>query len=359
MAHSVTVKDIAQKAEVSIATVSRVLNDHSNIKEELRQRVLQAAAELGYFKVAEPGSSSRNGRRSLKEIGFLLDFFDLEELSLDMFWAHILHGAQLEARKAGIYVTYRSIHLDRAPYQLLSMLHEMRVGAILLVGPSDPDTVKSIAASHIPLVLVDTYVRIPNQQLDYVLSDNVEGTKEAITYLIEEGHRNIAFIGGHNSPVGLPPNKVYTFEKRKQGYFAALREAGLPIREELVEHCNVGQPDDIYAACKRLVEGNGPFSALFCVNDGCADWAIKALREFGLQVPEDVSIIGFDDTEIAEHLTPPLTTVRVDKEAMGAVAVRSLIARVADPQAIGVTSILNVELIKRASVCPPRTLTGR
>ena len=352
MGHSITIKDIARQAEVSIATVSRVLNNQGSIKEELRQHVLQIAADLGYFKTADQGLATRNEKRTLKVIGFILAYSDLEDPPLDTFWSHILHGAEIEARKSNIYVTYYGVSLNQPPYLLLSKLHEMRVDGLLLVGSAGPEIVQSLQAANFPLVLVDNFVRIPGQQIDAILSHNYEGAKEAINYLINEGHQQIAFISGPTTnSLRLSHKRIYTFERRRDGYLAALHEAGLQVHKELVvEDCYVNNPDEVYAACKRLVDSKVPFSALFCANDPLAGKAIKALRELGLRVPEDVSVVGFDNADIAEHLTPPLTTVHVNKEAMGAIAVKSLIARIADPEAIGITSILAVELIKRESV---------
>jgi LacI family transcriptional regulator len=349
MGQSITVKDIAQEADVSIATVSRVLNNHGSIKEELRQRVLQAAEKLGYFKTNGQGPSARNEKRTFKEIGFILAFSDLEEPPLDTFWAHILHGAEMEARKSNIYVTYYSMNLSVQPYLLLSKLHEMRSEGILLVGAADPEIVRSIQAANFPLILVDNYVHIPGQPIDAILSENFEGTKEAIDYLIAEGHRHIAFLGGPSTSTSK--EMIYTFKQRRDGYLKALYEADLPINKALlIEDCHVSDPDDVYAACKRLVDSQVPFSALFCAHDPAADKAIKALRALGLRIPEDVSVIGFDNADIAEHLTPPLTTLHVNKEAMGAMAVKALIRRIEDPQAIGITSTMAVDLIKRKSV---------
>jgi LacI family transcriptional regulator len=342
------VKDIAQEAEVSIATVSRVLNNHSNIKDELRQRVLHVAVELGYFKSGGL-PTARQDRRALKEIGFLLNYADLEEPSPDTsFWAHILHGAEKEARKANIAITYRGVGTQQPSYLLLNTLHEMRVGGILLVGPSKPAIVEAIAQTNVPLVLVDNSVRLPGKSIDAVLSDNFEGAKEAVAYLIGQGHRRIAFLGGYTVHDPASPNRIYTFERRKDGYFSALRDANLPICDELVVAYNTLRPDDVFAACQRLLAARP--TALFCVNDPVAGRAMRALRALGVRIPEDISVVGFDDVEIAEHLIPPLTTVRVDREAMGATAVKSLMARIADPQAPGVTCVLDVELIKRASV---------
>jgi DNA-binding LacI/PurR family transcriptional regulator len=352
MGNSITVKDIAREAEVSIATVSRALNNHSSIKEELRQHVLQVAADLGYFKTTDQGHSARNEKRALKVIGFILAYSDLDEPPLDTFWSHILHGAEIEARKSNIYVTYYGMSLSQPSYLLLSKLHEMRVGGLLLVGATGLETVQSLQAAKFPLVLVDNYVHIPGQPVDAVLSDNYEGTKEAIQYLLSEGHRQIAFLGGPTTSSVQPPHTmIYTFERRRDGYRAALHEAGLPIQEELIiENCDVIKPDAVLASCKHLLDSGYPFTALCCASDPLADKALNALRKLGVRVPEDISVVGFDNNDIAPHLTPPLTTVQVHKEAMGAMAVKSLMARIADPEAIATTSILSVELIKRGSV---------
>lgn len=353
MGHSITVKDIAREAEVSIATVSRVLNNHSSIKEELRQHVLQVAADLGYFKTADQGHTTRSEKRAaLKVIGFILAYSDLEEPPLDTFWSHILHGAEIEARKSNSYVTYYGMSLNQPPYLLLSKLREMRVGGLLLVGATGLETVQSLQAARFPLVLVDNYVHIPGQPVDAVLSDNYEGTKEMIHYLVREGHRQIAFLGGPTTSSLQPSHTmIYTYERRRDGYLAALQEAGLPIQPEfIIEDCDVTNPESVLASCKRLMDlGNSP-TALFCANDPLADKAINALRILGLRIPEDISVVGFDNADIAQHLTPPLTTVQVHKEAMGAMAVKSLLARIADPEAIAITSVLSVELIKRGSV---------
>ena len=362
MARSVTVREIAQCAEVSIATVSRVLNNHDNINEQVKQRVLQAAAQLGYFKSADKSMGKATGKassrdigahrveRQLREIGYLFCYSELGLAEIDPFWAHILYGAEAEARKEKIRLIYQNIARNQPAYILQARLHEMRADGIVLVGPSEVETIQAIQAMNIPLVLVDNYSSQAEQRVDAVLSDNYEGAKMAVKYLISQGHRKIAYIGGHN--LGDPANTVYTFGWRKEGYCAALREAGLPVSTDLIMECNILQPDEIYAACKRLVDSQEPFSAIFCTNDPAASRAIRALRECGLRVPKDISVVGFDNVELAEHLTPPLTTVHVPREAMGAMAVKALEARVADPQAVSVTYTLGVDLVIRDSVCP-------
>lgn len=356
MADSVTVRDVAKHASVSIGTVSRVFNNRSNVNEEIRQRVFKAAAELGYFGLKRQAPQATTNPL-LGDIGFLLALSHAEqnkESSIDPFWAHILHGAETEAQKSNIKINYRWLgKLDEPSDLMLHKIYEMRLGGILLVGSQEPEIVRAIYEMQTPMVLVDTHV--PTLPVDSIISNNYEGAKEAVDYLISEGHHQIAFIGGPTLPGALHLNKVYTIEWRAMGYRTAMGNAGLPINYDLFESCNL-VPEGGYQACKRLLAKGIPFSAIFCANDPTAIGACKALREANLRVPDDISVVGFDD-DLAEHLG--LTTVRVNKEGMGATAVKMLINRATDPQAPSVITTLGVELIKRDSVkrlIPPPSL---
>lgn len=357
MEHSVTIKDLAQAASVSIATVSRVLNHQGNINEQLRQRVLQAASDLGYSKVtkaARPTTTRGNRRGTLKEIGFILTYDGAKEGPLSSFWAHILQGAEIEASQSDTHITYHGIGSNHSPYELLAQIHAMQLDGILLVGPTDPAIVQAVQHAGLPFVLVDNYQRIPGQQIDAVLSNNFEGCKEITSYLIAKGHRRIAFLGGDTAQPPTPPNHIYTFEARLDGYIAALHSAGIPIDDALIMHCNIHSRQHIAETSARVFATNGPISALVCVNDPTAAWAIRTLREQGYNVPDDISVVGFDDAEIAIHLTPSLTTMHVYQEEMGAQAVQAMIKRITHPQQIGLTTILNVDLVVRDSVRPYR-----
>ncbi len=362
MAGSITVKDVARVADVSVGTVSRVFNNHQNVTTEIRQRVLKAATELGY---AGPGRGAlersrwspdvrlRENSRVLKEVGFIY-YSSVHEhiVTSNPFWSHILYGVEAETRKSNIKVTYRAIgEIVHAPDLLLTTLSEMKLGGILLVGPAEPRTISLIKSLKLPVVLVDNYV--PGLAVDAVLGDNFEGARSAVDYLISEGHTKIAFIGGVISPGPRPINTIYTIERRAAGYRTALLDAGLSVNYDLYEAGDLTLEGG-YIACKRLLSRyeQAPFSALFCANDATAIGAMKALREAGLRIPEDVSLIGFDDIEMVEHLSPPLTTVRVNKEALGYIAVKSLLTRALDMDAVSVTSMLDVELVKRESVIP-------
>lgn len=348
MAGSVTVKDVAREAQVSIGTVSRVLNNRANVTEDIRQRVVKAAAQLGYFRTAGQEPRSYENNRTVKEIGFLFcsSITTYSVLGTNPFWSYTLHGVESEASKSNVKITYRSIsEIQHSPDMLLTTIYDMKLGGILLVGPTEIETIRHIQSTQTPLVLVDNYV----PYVDAVIGRNFEGAKAAVHYLISMGHRRIALINGPAQEEQPLVNKVYTLEERAEGYRVALLKAGFPVSDEL---CVAGELsiNGGYDSCKRLLQRNVPFSALFCANDETAIGAMKALREAGYRIPEDVSLIGFDDIDMVEHLTPALTTVRVNKEALGIVAFKRLLSLVNNPDPVSVLSMLEVELVIRDSV---------
>lgn len=350
--NSVRVKDVAEKAEVSVGTVSRVFHNHSNVAEEIRVRVLQAAAELGYKK--NISSLPPAQERALKELGFLYcSFVDDQAATENPFWSHILHGAEREADLFNMKVTYKAINdLVPTPRLLVTAIQQLKFDGILLFGPAEPDTILTLKRTNLPLVLVDNHV--PGLSVDSVLCDNFEGAKLAVNHLIEQGHQQIAFIGGPVLPGPRPLNKIYTLERRSAGYRTALLDAGLPVDYQLFEACNQLSPESGYAACERLLARNVPFTAIFCANDIIALGVMNALQQAGKRIPADVSLIGFDDIALIGHLNPALTTIRIEKEALGATAVTTLLNRAKNPERASVSSVLEVELIQRNSVGPRR-----
>src|SRR3984893_9005632 len=360
--HEVTTQDVAQDASVSRVTVSRVLNNHHNVTDRVRQRVLQAAAELGYFNqrsrqslLSPHGAPTARHVPVLRDIGFFFtSVVGDEPVTGNPFWSVVLHGVEQEATAAGMRVTYRSINADQ-PDLLAESVRAGRLDGILLVGPASAEVVQALRGGDRPLVLVDNAV--PELPVDAVLSDNFGGGRQAVGHLVEVGHRDIAFIGGpyrvSARPLRHRTNAVWSMEQRALGYLTALSEAGIQPDYRLYEGVN-HTPEGGYGACQSLLDAGVRFTAIICANDAAAVGAMRALYEAGLAVPRDVSVIGFDDIEIAQHLIPPLTTVQVDKEAIGIWAVQRLVARALTPGAIYSTTTLHVELIQRGTVAPPK-----
>lgn len=344
---NVTVKDIAQYASVSMGTVSRVLNQRAGINAELREKVLRAAEELGYLGISGQAVRMRLVS-SLKEVTFLLsDTRDGHTTDMDVFWAQILYGVQQEASKHDINVRYLKVGPLLTVQDVLAKVEESEIRAILLVGPNDPALIAAFYAAQYHVTLVDAFsLETP---VNAVVSDGYAGAYEAVSYLIAENHREIAFLGGPTIRNIRGSNILYPIAQRANGYRSALLDAGLPFPEHLQESCDL-TTDGGYQACLRLLDAGTAFSALFCANDKTALGAMKALRERGVRIPDACSVIGFDDIELAKHFDPALTTVRVDCATLGATALKVLLAHIAEPESARTTSLVRVELIKRQSV---------
>jgi LacI family transcriptional regulator len=356
----VTTQDVAHAASVSRVTVSRVLNNHGNVTDRVRQRVLQAAADVGYVSRSSQGAlPSRDpapaARSVLRDIGFFFtSILGEEPVSDNPFWSPVLHGVEQEASAAGVHVTYRSItpYADR-PGALVELVRSASLDGVLLVGPTPVPVAAALREADVPLVLVDNVA--PGVAADAVLGDCFGGGRAAVLHLVDLGHRDVAFIGGPFQVSGPPlshrTNTIWSVEQRALGYLSALSEIGIDPDYRLYEGCNLTTAGG-YAACQRLLASGRRFTAIFCANDESAIGVIRALHEAGLAVPRDVSVVGFDDIDIAQHLIPPLTTVRVDKEAIGAWALQRLVARALAPAAITSTTCLHVELILRGTAAP-------
>lgn len=351
MAEPITARDVAQHAAVSVGTVSRVFNNHSNVSEEIRQRVLRVAADLGYFRVTPTNQTlaPRAAPRSLKDVGFLY-CSSIEETpaTMDPYWAPIFHGVESASRQSNIRITYRTItDIRHQPHILTALIYEMKLGGVLLVGQADTDTIGAIQATRTPIVQVDNYV--PDVAIDTILPDNILGAKLAMDHLFEMGHQRIAFIGGPSTTSPRPLYKIYSVQQRWMSYCMAQLDRGLSVNYDLVESGNLTMEGG-YQACKRLLARKVDFSAIFCVDDITAIGVMKALREAGRRVPEDVSLIGFDGIDLGQHVTPALSTIRVDASALGTLALKMLIERINVPDMPCVTTLVGVELVERESV---------
>jgi DNA-binding LacI/PurR family transcriptional regulator len=232
VASAVTAKDVAKHAGVSVGTVSRVFNNHRDVSEDIRQKVLKAAADLGYFRTSGGQTATIRGhQRLLKEVGFLY-CSSIEETpaTMDPYWAPIFHGVESASRQANIKVTYRTItDISHTPHMLTTILYEMRLGGVLLVGQAGADTISTIQATKTPLVQVDNYVSNLVQSVDTILPDNIQGATIAMDYLFDLGHRRIAFISGPFEEGSLAVSKIYSTQQRWMCYCMSFLNRGLPL----------------------------------------------------------------------------------------------------------------------------------
>jgi DNA-binding LacI/PurR family transcriptional regulator len=342
----VTSKQVARVAGVSRTTVSRVLNGSTRISAEMRQRVHEAMATLGY----EPDVVAQSLVRQRSRV-IALGMFPLEAgLSLaelgqtrHYFYLDLLKHIEKSAASASYDLLMPSRPRNVSPEQYIRSLQTRRVaGAILLgVGAGDP-RMQALIQADMPAIFIDSMGQ--GERATYVKSDNVDGARQITEHLLSLGHRRIAFIMGQ--AMDLPGME------RLFGAQQALAHAGLTMDPELVR-ASGWDTDDAYEATCMLLSERQDFTALVAGSDLMALGLLSALHEHGLRVPEDISVTGFDDVDLCRYTYPPLTTVRQDRVAMGQGAIQLLLSMIEDePLAEPAPLVVPTRLVVRQSTGP-------
>jgi LacI family transcriptional regulator len=330
--------DIAQATGVSLTAVSLALSDKPGISKETRVRVLEMARSLGYrFKTPVVTSPVK----PIKTVGLLVKSGLEDEPHTNHFYSHIIAGVESICRQMGINMMYANlpVNSENYPLEIPPLLEKGEVDGMLLAGAFvDENLSRILDRRSCPLVLIDSYSN--SRVYNAVLSDNVFGAYQATEYLIRKGHRQIGFVGGHE-------HAYPSFRDRRSGYLKALAE--FEIGQPYFADCSVNR-SDIANAVQKLVAQNRQITGLVCVNDDTAISAMYSLIEAGIRVPQDISIIGFDDIYLAESVVPSLTTMRVNKQSMGRLAVQLLINQMFQAEGGAITSIFRPCLIERNSV---------
>ncbi|MGN6649548.1 LacI family DNA-binding transcriptional regulator [Trinickia sp.] len=321
-----TIRDIARAANVSIGTVSRALKNQPGLSEATRLRVVETAQRLGY--------DAAQLRPRIRRLTFLLHR-QHNNFGASPFFSHVLHGVEDACRAHGIVPSLLTAGpLDDVTEQL--RLHAP--DAIAVAGFVEPETLAAVAAMQRPLVLIDLWA--PNMRS--VNLDNAEGAALAMRHLFALGRKRVAFIGGSLAH--------YSIAQRALGYRRAFFEAGLLFDPSLETTIDAHLPPEEGAALamQRLLDTHGPErapNAVFAYNDVAALAAMRVALARGLRVPEDIAFVGFDDIPAASHATPALTTLTIDKEALGARGVQLLLEDTPGE----LTVRLPVQLVVRAS----------
>jgi LacI family transcriptional regulator len=334
----VTIVDVAREAGVSYTTVSRVLNDKGNVKPETRERVLTAMTRLGY--VVDQRARSLAGGRS-QVIGLLVHDVGTSYIG------EIIRGIDAELASAQydllLYTTHRRKTKESA--HVITLTRGMADG-LLLVLPRDPGAYLEILRQlRFPHALVDH--QGGDEEAPAVAAANWRGAYKATEYLIELKHRRIGFITGAMDQICA--------QDRLAGYKTALTDHGIAFDPELVYEGDFFQPQG-YAGASVLLELPHPPTAIFASNDVSAFGVMEAVRDHRLRIPDDVSVLGFDDIPQAAHVHPPLTTVRQPLEEMGRTATRMLLEHIKDPLRLPERVELPTELVLRQSCCPVKSL---
>ena len=328
----VTMQDVADYAEVSKTTVSRVMNNDPTVAPDLRARVLKAIKHLGY----QPNRAARRLRASSSDvIGLMIS--DLQ----NPFFISVVEGIEEMAYKnqMSILLCNTAEDLERQQMYLNVMQAEQVAGLILVpCALSDAAMLNSLSQSSLPMVVLDRSVE--GLDTDMVQVDNTRGAYSAVKHLIDLGHQRIGMV------VGSPD--LSTARERLRGYLDALNAAGIPIDETLIKTGN-SQKEGGYHLARTLIQAEYPPTAMFVGNSLMTLGALQALRELKIRIPEDVALVGFDDMPWSGELCPPLTTVSQPTVEFGREAVHLLLRRLTEPKALSRTVTLQTRLVIRES----------
>lgn len=335
-----TLEEVAKLAGVSRSTVSRVVNQHPNVRPEVRERVWEVIRKTGY----QPHAAARSlATRRTRVIGLIIPQA-VTTLFTDPYFPILIRGVA-DACNAHNYhlmlslFSRRRVQESRARQDLLyqQVLRGRYLdGVVVSSAPLDDPIFPRLLEDGVPFIIVGRY---PHERANYVDVDNVAGARMAVEHLLQLGHERVATITG--------PLNMCSGQDRLEGYRQALAARGIPVDEDLIAEGDFTEQGG-QAAMRRLLPHRP--TAVFAASDMMAVGAIKVLREAGLRVPEDVAVVGFDDIPLASMVEPPLTTVRQPIEQLGSMAVELLVSLMENPGEETVHRVvLPTELVIRAS----------
>lgn len=325
-----TIRDVAEQAGVSIATVSRVLNERADVSSETRERVREVARSVGYS--ADPAARALATQKTRLVAVVVGDNAGHRDLSL-LFFGKVLAA-----------ISRRLAHADyEALLQAVDAgIHQHRFDAAIVIGVDDGDPLLAeLVARDVPIVGVD--VHISGGRTAFVGSDHADGVRLALAHLFALGHRRIAHVAGASNTVA-GSERIAAFRREAD-------RLGLAVPDEYVRDGDFSSASGYRETCALLALADRP-TAIVAASDLMALAALQAIRDVGLEPGNDVAIVGFDDLEAAALAHPPLTTIRQDRQELGTVAAERALELSEDPAAAPAPTVLSVELVVRGSSNP-------
>jgi LacI family transcriptional regulator len=331
----VTIKDVARKAEVSVATVSRVFSGANVVREETSRRIRDIAAQLRYTPHVGARSLTTSKTHTL---GVLLPDLYGE------FFSEIIRGIDVATRRSGYHILVSSSHSDVGEVELAMRSMRGRVDGLILMSPDlDAKPLVDSLPEGQPVVLLNSSIRQPG--VASVRIANKRGAKEMVRHLIDHGFKRIAMITGAKRNIDG--------DQRRSGYRAALKEAGIALDPSLEVQGDFTEDSGHEAARKLLTNRASRPRAIFAANDAMAFGALSALREAGVGVPDEIAVAGFDDIPIARHMSPPLSSVHVPIAELAERATEILIAGITNRRYPARHETIRTNIVIRGSCGPP------
>ncbi len=355
-AEQANIRAVAQLAQVSPTTVSLALRNQESIPPETRERVLEAAAKLNYqYKPRAARSVKREESIPIRNLMYVVnDYGDTPTLA-NPFYGAILNGAVAASPSFNSYIHTAILqHNHPADAPLPEAL--CTADGILLASPYPPALVNRVASvTNCPIVLIDNY--IPGSPYDAIMNDDFGGAYQAVQYLLELGHRYISMVMGQLKKPGVQPDTPPSVIDRYRGYSAAMLNGGaapFPAIEIPLDYTQTlpGRKELPQWLSGMLARSPRP-TALFCNVDFYAVQIIYALHTIGYRVPEDISVVGFDDLDISQMIRPQLTTVQSDRRNMSQLAIERLVRRMEGDRSAPVSIHVGARLVVRESSAAP------
>ena len=332
-----TLKDIAERVGVSISTVSRVLANESNraVNSQTKQKIWDAALDLGY-PVKPPAQEPAQAARG---IGCIVS--TMQDRHYHPYFSVIFEGIDKELSKNGYKLVFTHTQEDlKRPEVLREITEDPQIEGVILIEGIDSRIYSNVKKHIKHIVGID----VSDSTIPTISYDRVEAARMAVEHLIEQGHRDIMFIGG----TGLSGN--FDREKRYRGYKSALEQANLAIQPQHVLNAE-WEPDNAYRLMlKFLDQPGGPLpTAVFAASDIMAMAAMRAISEKGYRIPQDFAIIGFDDNEPSRYTVPPLSTIHIPTFEIGVVAAKTMLQCIHSPYPLPIKILLPFEPMFRQS----------
>ncbi len=332
----ISLKDISKACGVSVATVSKALNDHSDISLETKKHVREVAEKLGYRPNAAAQALKTNRTNN---IGVLFVDDSNSGLTHDYF-NHVLDSFKRTAEDNGFDITFingAKNRLNNMSYLSHAIYRGFDGVMIACVDFTDPQ-VDELVKSNIPVVTID---HLFNNRIT-IVSDNVRGMKDLITFVYGQGHRKIAYVHGMESSVT---------QSRLSSFYKTLQELGVTVPDEYIVTSPYRDTDAAFEATNKLLDLPDPPTCILYPDDFAAFGGINAIRQRGMRIPEDISVVGYDGIEIARRITPILTTIVQDTDKIGSLAASKLIELINNPKGTLIEQIVvDGELEKGESV---------
>ena len=297
----ITIKEIAKRCGVGVSTVSRAINDHSDINPETKKRIMEVIRETGYI----PNNSARNLKRiDAKCIGVLVRGIT------NPFFAPMIELIEQETERKGYALVLRHVEAYENEVDVaLELEKEKRLRGIIFLGGSSKHSADKMKQLNVPVIFAtigsDISDDLSRNSYSTVSVDDALESRKMVEYLIGLGHKKIAILAEGNDE----PSVV---KLRLEGYMDALRKHNIKVDKSLIKYVNkrIYTMENGYESTKELIESGAKFTALYCISDVLAVGALRALADAGLRVPEDVSVAGFDGQELAKYCIPRLTTIK-------------------------------------------------